>query len=355
MIPLARPTGPGIFLIAVAVLSSGLGLGIPNNFLFFLGCLLVSLILISWIRAGFILKNVEAERQITLPLHAGASAFSRITLYNRGALFPAYLVEVKDTMTGKGVPNRRPTSLIPRLDPQKSVKARQVIKLFRRGPVTFTRIELKSRFPMGLFLSKKTIPLVEEVVVYPRLRETSPALLQMESTGAQGESIRSQPSFTYEDFAGLREYRPGDSPKLIHWRSSARNPGRLLVKEFENIKPGQARILFEAVQPVSGPRDRVNFERALSLAASITQALDSRHFLIEFRIRTTRKQIFRLSGEKRKLHKLFEALALLKPITDQAPDLTPWEADLTPGAPSLLIQPEKIDPKKPLEEVFKWS
>ncbi len=33
------------------------------------------------------------------------------------------------------------------------------------------------------------------------------------------------------DFAGLREWRPGDSPRHIHWRSSAR-AGRLLTKEF---------------------------------------------------------------------------------------------------------------------------
>jgi len=355
MIRLARPTGPGTLLIVTTIISHAVGLGIPNNFLFFLSCLLMSLILICWIRSSINLNGLEAERTLTLPLHAGASAFSRITLHNRRSLFPAYLLEIKDSVQGKGVPSRLPITLIPRLDPNRSVKARQIIKLSRRGPVVFTHIELKSRFPMGLFLKKKTIPLTTEVVVFPRTRQTSQSLLQMESAGAQGESIRSQPSFSYEDFAGLREYRPGDSPKLIHWKSSARNPGRLLVKEFENIKPGQAHILFEAVKPVSCPRDRVNFERALSLAASITQALEARNFLIEFRIRTTTKQIFKLSGDKHHLYNLLEALALLDPITDQTPDLTPWENNSHNHGPVLLIQPEKIDPSKPLEEVFKWA
>ena len=34
------------------------------------------------------------------------------------------------------------------------------------------------------------------------------------------------------DFHGLRTFQPADSPRWIHWRTSARR-GELMVKEFE--------------------------------------------------------------------------------------------------------------------------
>jgi uncharacterized protein (DUF58 family) len=45
------------------------------------------------------------------------------------------------------------------------------------------------------------------------------------------ENTATRPSVGGDDFSGVREYRPGDSPRQIDWKSMARGRG-LLTKEF---------------------------------------------------------------------------------------------------------------------------
>src|SRR5262249_49364986 len=50
------------------------------------------------------------------------------------------------------------------------------------------------------------------------------------------------------EFHGLRAFRSGDSPRWIHWRTSARC-GELMVREFEDVPPDH---LVLVVEPVAG-------------------------------------------------------------------------------------------------------
>ncbi len=45
-------------------------------------------------------------------------------------------------------------------------------------------------------------------------------------------------------FRGVREFQPGDAPRAVHWRSSARL-GRLVVREFESLRSGSALLLLD--------------------------------------------------------------------------------------------------------------
>ena len=62
---------------------------------------------------------------------------------------------------------------------------------------------------------------------------------------------------------GLRQFRAGDSPRWIHWRTTARR-GELMIREFEDM-PNDHLVLI--VDP--GERDHPVLERLLSLAATI--------------------------------------------------------------------------------------
>jgi uncharacterized protein (DUF58 family) len=64
-------------------------------------------------------------------------------------------------------------------------------------------------------------------------------------------------------FHGLRGYRPGDSPRSIHWRTSARR-GELMVREFEDLPGDDLTLVVEAVGP-AGPE----LEDVISLAATV--------------------------------------------------------------------------------------
>src|SRR5205814_7019129 len=74
------------------------------------------------------------------------------------------------------------------------------------------------------------------------------------------------------EFHGLREFRSGDDPRDIHWRTSARR-GRPFVRELEEETGRIVMIVLETgAAPVAGDPVRA-FEDAVSLAASLAVAL----------------------------------------------------------------------------------
>jgi uncharacterized protein (DUF58 family) len=97
----------------------------------------------------------------------------------------------------------------------------------RRGRVRCGRIEIFTRYPVGLFHAWSYVDFNLQVIVYPRpdpLAGTPPA----QSRSASEEGI---PVAGDDEFNMLRPYRPGDAPKLIAWKALAREQG-LLSKEF---------------------------------------------------------------------------------------------------------------------------
>jgi uncharacterized protein (DUF58 family) len=67
----------------------------------------------------------------------------------------------------------------------------------------------------------------------------------------------------HDEVHGLRPFRPGDCPRAIHWRTSARC-GELMVREMEAIPGDDLAVVVDPTGP-GGPA----FEAALSLAATL--------------------------------------------------------------------------------------
>jgi uncharacterized protein (DUF58 family) len=81
----------------------------------------------------------------------------------------------------------------------------------------------------------------------------------------------------HTEFHGLREFRSGDSPRWIHWRTSARC-GELMVREFADPPTDNLVLIVEPwvpARPAPGPQAASSdvgdqrVEEAISLAATI--------------------------------------------------------------------------------------
>jgi uncharacterized protein (DUF58 family) len=66
------------------------------------------------------------------------------------------------------------------------------------------------------------------------------------------------------EFHGLREFHTGDSPRWIHWRTSARR-GQLMVREFEDLPGDDLAVVLDPGGYVPGEL----FEAVVSLAATL--------------------------------------------------------------------------------------
>ena len=99
-----------------------------------------------------------------------------------------------------------------------------------RGWVEVPRMRISSTLPFGLFRAWSWITPAQRVLVYPRiLAERQP------STRNDDPSERIAGG---DEFADLREYRPGDPIRHVAWKASARHE-HLLVREFDRAAPGQ--------------------------------------------------------------------------------------------------------------------
>lgn len=97
----------------------------------------------------------------------------------------------------------------------------------RRGALVLPALRLATRAPLGLVQAWAWVHLQPRPIVYPR---PAPRVRAMSAPDAHPEAQDAGRSGG-DDFAGLRDYHAGDSPRRIAWKSYART-GDLLVSEY---------------------------------------------------------------------------------------------------------------------------
>jgi uncharacterized protein (DUF58 family) len=102
------------------------------------------------------------------------------------------------------------------------------IEGLRRGPVDAREWVLESSDLAGMFRSRRASPDIEVALVLPRFT----ALTHRPQARELEASVAAPRAGSGTELFGVREYRPGDSLRRIHWRSSARH-GELVVREYE--------------------------------------------------------------------------------------------------------------------------
>ncbi|WP_430593403.1 DUF58 domain-containing protein [Humidisolicoccus flavus] len=137
----------------------------------------------------------------------------------------------------------------------------------RIGPMSLVRTD-----PYGLMRRTHNLTGVAELVVHPRTVRI-PGIATGHVRDLEGIAAA---EFAADDisFHSLREYTPGDHPRIVHWRSSAKS-GSLLVRQFE---PSKRSDVLVALSTNGTEHTAADFELAVGVAATLCQdaLLDSR-------------------------------------------------------------------------------
>lgn len=138
-----------------------------------------------------------------------------------------------------------------------------------RGVHTIGPAVMETTDPLGLFTFHVELPGTSTVVVHPApipIRSTSVGgggvfgTREQDGTARRGEGL---------EFHGVRDYRPGDSLRRVHWRTSART-GQLAVVEFERAYEQNVLIAIDARRGTElGTGRESTFEFAIKIAATI--------------------------------------------------------------------------------------
>lgn len=182
------------------------------------------------------------------------------------------------------------------------------------GPATLMAVD-----PFGMVSRRRVERTSAEFIVYPRVVPVSTVVVPARQPF--GDFLPVQP--VVEDpmkIAGVREYVPGDSPRRIHWRATAR-VGRLQTRVYEPSASPIAAIFLDTItfsQMWEGQNHQL-LELAVTATASIaTDLLASRQQVglyanapIPLRARTIRIPPTRKPGQ---LSRILEQLALLQSV-----------------------------------------
>src|SRR5699024_9584544 len=103
------------------------------------------------------------------------------------------------------------------------------LPLVRRGWVYPPSLRVESRYPLGLLKSWSLVALDHACLAWPCPEQHARCPADGGNNGRH--TVDSMARGGSEEFRGLREYRPGDSPQLLDWKGYARGRG-LTVKQF---------------------------------------------------------------------------------------------------------------------------
>ncbi len=165
----------------------------------------------------------------------------------------------------------------PEIAPKSSAEARLTLEPRRRGRLELCAVTLSKPDPLGLFYRLQRIPQPEHLIILPKLYAVRPLTLPGSRKHQPGGVALASRVGDSEEFVSLRDYRPGDPLRRIHWRSWART-GRPVVKEYQEEFFVRYALVLDTFTAESGAPV---FEEAVSVAASIVHTMHGSDALLD--------------------------------------------------------------------------
>jgi uncharacterized protein (DUF58 family) len=209
---------------------------------------------------------LASDSDVALPTFYEDDEIQVNLIFSSTGLRPAFLVNGSEACPFAPPDERLQTVFIPHLFKNTVVGLRYQTVCDRRGLHSFPPLELNSKGPFGFAATRRTLEAPDQVLIYPYYHPLE--RLRMLETRELAERQTSRVGIGTQ-VVGTREYRPGDSLRQIHWRSTAR-AGKLVVKEFaEEDQPSLTLALDLSTGGTLGEGKHSTFETAIRIAATL--------------------------------------------------------------------------------------
>ncbi|MBI5894722.1 MAG: DUF58 domain-containing protein [Desulfobacterales bacterium] len=347
-----RFTLAGLVLAAIVFITAIVGLDTHSTLVYQVFTLLLSVLLLAWVWSKFLPRiDMAATRELPRYATVGEPLVYRVAFENRTAKKQAALhfyenatdprpsldelLSVKEPgeekrnvwdrnilyyrwlwlISRKQIIEDR-LHAVPELPAKGKLKTRVEIVPRSRGYLHFYGIEIARTDPFGLCRALFSVPASQKVIVLPK-RYRLPQLTLPGARRHHARGVRQATSIgNYGEFVSLRDYRPGDNMRQIHWKSSAKR-NELIVKEHqEEFYARQALILDTFVNSAYSER----FEEAVSIAASFVCSLQTQESLLDLMFVGDRTYRFSSGRGTASFDHLLEILAAVQTCRDKAFD-----------------------------------
>ena len=251
----------GSFSVGFAAFNTG------NNLLYLIFGAMLGLIVASGWLSEQVIRDLTVSRRAPRGVTVGNPLRIEYEVQNRRKRIPSFALEIGEA----SLPGR---AFLPFLQPGARGASRSENRFLRRGIYELSTVTISTTFPFGLFLKSRDLPLEGTLVIWPRSdrkvrpphpgggRDLRSGTLSAGSAGMRGE------------YRGLRTYRPGDDPRDIHWRTSARF-GHPVVREYEQ---SDTEALWLCLDTRGDPGDRAEVAVEILAALAVRAFHEGRPF-----------------------------------------------------------------------------
>lgn len=242
--------------------------------LYVLAALVAALVVVALAYVRLVPVRLELRRSVyPSRVHAGESTRIELFLHNPGRRRTPALRVIDPIGSTPG-----PRLHLAPLAGGARARAAYRLPTARRGRVPVGPLRLEVADPLGLARRRVEAAGAVDITVYPHV-DALPALGTGGDQDPTGTAVRVNAVGSQgEEFFGLREYVVGDELRRVHWPSTARRDGELLVRQDERPWANRTTVVLDTRSAAQTP---ASFERAVSTAASAIEAAHRAHHTIQ--------------------------------------------------------------------------
>ena len=256
------------FVVWIGLLATGLHQQI--NLILLVAGLAAGPIVASILVSASMLRRLRVARRVPSYAFSGEPLEIDYTLDNDRRILAVLALILTEELVPldravSGSSGLHPSGFFPKVAAKTRARVKWKGTAPRRGKYQFRGLDLATRSPFGLLERKLWVEDAATVTIYPAIGQLTRRWQQLHRDATETRrGSRHDRSTQQQEYHGLRDYRPGDSPRWIHWRTSARL-GQPMVKEFEQQTEQDLTILLDPWLP----RSKVTVERREAVEAAI--------------------------------------------------------------------------------------
>jgi uncharacterized protein (DUF58 family) len=242
-------------------------INVQANLLFGVFGLMIGVLLVSFLISGLVIRKLKIERVLPDQAVVGRRAMLYYNITNQKRLWPSLSVTITETDCD-GVFQRCPSAYLLHVANKMTATVPAEVLPRRRGVFEFDRYQCSTSFPFGFIKRALSRRQKDGVLILPAIGRVRRDLLQrFRSAESVGDNLRPS-SGGSDEFYGVKDYRPGENPRLIYWKRSARGGG-LVSKEMTRVSPPRLLVLVDTQTRDRSKDEFVAIERGIASAATL--------------------------------------------------------------------------------------
>lgn len=144
----------------------------------------------------------------------------------------------------------------------------------RRGGYVFDGLDARVHDHLAIGDSLVRVEAKGRLFVLPPVTRIRQVAIRPRGTRVYAGTIPARAGGSGTDFFGVRDYQPGDPPRAINWRTSARYEDRIYANEFQQERVADVGVVLDGrLRTNEFARGHSLFEYSVQAAASLADAL----------------------------------------------------------------------------------